>query len=136
MPELRRSRSDSRLTTAVAQARNGSRSDTLQPSQEPADMPPDAATDPLPVADAMPRFDWREWLAFVGAVLGTGLFVSVVLGILVLIISTQASAQTVDAARAAGELAQGATPAALQVATGLLLLALALLPVLRRGATW
>ncbi len=99
-------------------------------------MPPDAATDPLPVADAMPRFDWREWLAFVGAVLGTGLFVSVVLGILVLIISTQASAQTVDAARAAGELAQGATPAALQVATGLLLLALALLPVLRRGATW
>src|SRR5690606_8787564 len=39
-----------------------------------------------------------------------------------------------DAVFGAGELAQGATPAALQVATGLLLLALALLPALRRGA--
>jgi Ca-activated chloride channel family protein len=97
MPELRRHRPDSRLTAAVAQARNACGSDTLPQSPELADMPPDAATDPLPVADAAPRFDWREWLAFAGAVLGTGLFVSVVLGILVLIISTQANAQPVDA---------------------------------------
>ncbi|MCO5106663.1 MAG: marine proteobacterial sortase target protein [Burkholderiaceae bacterium] len=56
-----------------------------------------AATDPMPVADAAPRFDWREWLAFAGCVVGTALFVSLVLGALVLIISTHAIAQTAPA---------------------------------------
>ena len=54
-----------------------------------------AAAEPLPIADAPPRFDWREWLAFAGCVVGTALFVSVVLGALVLIISTHAIAQPV-----------------------------------------
>src|SRR5690606_21322611 len=77
---------------------------------------PDTATDPMPVADAAPRFDWREWLAFAGAVLGTGLFVSLVLGILVLVISTQANAQAVDATSdsandAAGDAAIARLPA-------------------------
>src|SRR5690606_16626784 len=116
MPELRRHRSDSRPAAAVAQARNACCSDTLQQPPEPADMPPDTATDPMPVADAAPRFDWREWLAFAGAVLGTGLFVSLVLGILVLVISTQANAQAVDATSdsasdAAGDAAIARLPA-------------------------
>lgn len=53
-------------------------------------MPHDIATDPMPVTDTAPRFDWREWLAFTGCVVGTALFVSVVLATLVLIISSNA----------------------------------------------
>ena len=56
-----------------------------------------AAAEPLPVADTPPRFDWREWLAFAGCVVGTALFVSIVLGALVLIISTHAIAQPATA---------------------------------------
>jgi len=56
-----------------------------------------AATDPMPLAGDTPRFDWREWLAFAGCALGTALFVSIVLGAVVLIISTQANAQPVGA---------------------------------------
>jgi len=49
---------------------------------------------PIAPAGGKPVFDWREWLAFVGCVLGTALFVSIVLGAIVLIITTQAMAQT------------------------------------------
>jgi Ca-activated chloride channel family protein len=65
-----------------------------------------ACRDRLPEIDTMPsshpaaaphgtaaHFDWREWLAFAGYVIATGLFVSVVLGALVLLVSTQANAQ-------------------------------------------
>ncbi len=48
------------------------------------------ATEPVPAVDPVPRFDWREWLAFAGSVLGTALFVSVVLGALVLVINSNA----------------------------------------------
>lgn len=68
-----------------------------------------AAAEPLPVADTPPRFDWREWLAFAGCVVGTALFVSVVLGALVLIISTHAIAQ--PAAAPAAATSAGAAPA-------------------------
>jgi len=53
-----------------------------------------AASRQPPLADAPPRFDWRDWLAFVGSVLGTALLVSLVLAAVVLIVSTQANAQT------------------------------------------
>lgn len=53
-----------------------------------------AASRPPPLVDAPPRFDWRDWLAFVGSVLGTALLVSLVLAAVVLIVSTQAYAQT------------------------------------------
>jgi len=98
--------------------------------QEP-NMSRHAATEPMPTLDAAPRFDWREWLAFAGAVMGTALFVSVVLGALVLVISVQAHAQAVDAALH-GPLHPEAT---LRIATGLLLLGLALLPALRSRLT-
>jgi len=89
MPESRRLRPDSRprrdppgsvqsiLSRRAAAA-----------AQEKAQMSRNLATEPLPAADAVPRFDWREWLAFTGCVLGTALFVSVVLAALVLVIST------------------------------------------------
>ncbi|MCL4182518.1 MAG: marine proteobacterial sortase target protein [Burkholderiaceae bacterium] len=54
-------------------------------------MPPSrSATAPH---DAAAHFDWREWLAFAGGVIATALFVSLVLGALVLLVSTQANAQ-------------------------------------------
>lgn len=53
-------------------------------------MPRTVATEPVPAAHVAPRFDWREWLAFASCVLGTALFVSVVLAALVLVISTNA----------------------------------------------
>lgn len=55
-----------------------------------------ASLDDVPVGQhgPAPVFDWREWLAFVGCVLGTALFVSIVLGAIVLIVTTQAMAQT------------------------------------------
>jgi Ca-activated chloride channel family protein len=70
-------------------------------------MPRYAATEPTPPrANAAPppsgpvgaslaaaHFDWREWLAFAGSVIATAVFVSVVLGALVLLVSTQANAQ-------------------------------------------
>ena len=97
MPELRRLRSDSRPAAAAAGALNGSRSNTLRRPPEPADMPQDLTTDPITVTHAAIGFHWREWLAFAGCVLGTALFVSVVLAALVLFISTQADAQTIAA---------------------------------------
>ena len=60
-------------------------------------MPQHLATDSITVTHAAGTFRWREWLALAGCVLGTALFVSVVLAALVLFISTQADAQTTAA---------------------------------------
>jgi len=59
-------------------------------AQEQAQMSRNLVTDPVPELDPAPHFDWREWLAFAGSVLGTALFVSVVLGALVLVINSSA----------------------------------------------
>jgi len=40
----------------------------------------------LPASADAPNFDWREWVSFVGSVLGTALVVSVVLGGVVLLL--------------------------------------------------
>ena len=60
-------------------------------------MPQHLATDSISVTRAAAFFRWREWLAFAGCVLGTALFVSVVLAALVLFIATQADAQAIAA---------------------------------------
>lgn len=60
-------------------------------------MPQDVATDSITLDHTVPGFHWREWLAFAGCVLGTALFVSAVLAALVLVIATQAGAQTIAA---------------------------------------
>ncbi|MCO5100593.1 MAG: hypothetical protein M9885_06805 [Burkholderiaceae bacterium] len=40
----------------------------------------------LPASADAPNFDWREWVSFVGSVLGTALVVSVILGGIVLLL--------------------------------------------------
>jgi len=59
-------------------------------AQEKPDMSRNVATEPVPATHAVPHFGWREWLAFAGSVVGTALFVSVVLGALVLVINSNA----------------------------------------------
>ncbi len=49
-------------------------------------MARESAQETLPVASDAPNFDWREWLSFVGSVLGTALVVSVVLAGVVLLL--------------------------------------------------
>ncbi|HEY0878705.1 MAG TPA: hypothetical protein VGE10_09655 [Zeimonas sp.] len=50
-------------------------------------MTRESARDTLPIHPDAPNFDWREWLSFVGSVLGTALVVSVVLGGIVLLLA-------------------------------------------------
>lgn len=50
-------------------------------------MARDSTPETLSVPSDAPNFDWREWLSFVGSVLGTALIVSVVLGGIVLLLS-------------------------------------------------
>jgi len=50
-------------------------------------MARESAHDTLPVRPDAPNFDWREWISFVGSVLGTALVVSVVLGGIVLLLA-------------------------------------------------
>lgn len=66
----------------------GSRTGTAGPDRSRKDhMARDSTHETLPVAPDAPNFDWREWLSFVGSVLGTALVVSVVLGGVVLLLS-------------------------------------------------
>ncbi len=46
-----------------------------------------SAREVIPLADDTPSFDWRDWLSFVGSVLGTALIVSVALGAIALMLS-------------------------------------------------
>lgn len=50
-------------------------------------MNQEATRDTLSLPSDEPNFDWREWLSFVGSVLGTALVVSVVLGGIVLLLA-------------------------------------------------
>jgi hypothetical protein len=50
-------------------------------------MARESTPDTLPLAPDAPRFEWREWLSFVGSVLGTALAVSVMLGGIVLLLA-------------------------------------------------
>src|SRR5690606_11909225 len=50
-------------------------------------MAREPACESLPIHPDAPNFDWREWLSFVGSVLGTALVVSVVLGGIVLLLA-------------------------------------------------
>ncbi|HLT25433.1 MAG TPA: hypothetical protein VK047_01960 [Zeimonas sp.] len=50
-------------------------------------MARESARESLPIHPDAPNFDWREWLSFVGSVLGTALVVSVVLGGIVLLLA-------------------------------------------------
>lgn len=48
---------------------------------------PSPARNAMPLEEDAPRFDWRDWLSFVGSVLGTAIIVSVVLGAVVLMLN-------------------------------------------------
>ncbi len=50
-------------------------------------MARESTPETLPLHADAPNFDWREWLSFVGSVLGTALVVSVVLGGIVLLLA-------------------------------------------------
>ncbi len=54
-------------------------------------MTQETVRDTLPAQPDAPNFDWREWVSFVGSVLGTAVIVSVVLGGIVLMLSAAAT---------------------------------------------